>query len=85
MVERRMRQSIYAVASFWLTAWVNAGQPDLSGLAGRPMAEADREEMKALNLAWQNGKRMIGRDEENKTGTRHALIYFIHLLPKTNT
>lgn len=64
MVERRMRQSIYAVASFWLTAWVNAGQPDLSGLAGRPMAEADKEEMKALNLAWQNGKRMIGRDEE---------------------
>ncbi len=30
MVERRMRQSIFAVASFWFTAWVNAGQPDLS-------------------------------------------------------
>ena len=30
MVERRMRQSIYAVASFWYTAWVNAGQPDLT-------------------------------------------------------
>lgn len=30
MIERRMRQSIYAVASFWYTAWVNAGQPDLS-------------------------------------------------------
>ncbi len=29
MVERRMRQSIFAVASFWYTAWVNAGQPDL--------------------------------------------------------
>jgi hypothetical protein len=27
MVERRMRQSIFAVASFWYTAWVNAGQP----------------------------------------------------------
>lgn len=32
MIERRMRQSIYAVASFWYTAWVNAGQPDLSAM-----------------------------------------------------
>ncbi|HUR12435.1 MAG TPA: zinc dependent phospholipase C family protein [Flavitalea sp.] len=29
MAERRMRASIFAVASFWYTAWVNAGQPDL--------------------------------------------------------
>lgn len=32
MVERRMRQSVYAIASFWFTAWVDAGQPDLSEL-----------------------------------------------------
>lgn len=29
MIERRMQQSVYSVASFWLTAWVNAGQPEL--------------------------------------------------------
>jgi hypothetical protein len=29
MVERRMRSSVYAVASFWYTAWVDAGQPNL--------------------------------------------------------
>ncbi len=29
MVERRMRASILAVASFWYTAWVNAGMPVL--------------------------------------------------------
>lgn len=29
MVERRMRAAIYAVGSFWFTAWVNAGQPSL--------------------------------------------------------
>jgi hypothetical protein len=33
MVERRLRKAIFTVASFWYTAWVNAGQPDLSGLA----------------------------------------------------
>ena len=29
MVERRMRTAISSVASFWYTAWVNAGQPRL--------------------------------------------------------
>ena len=32
MVERRMRAAIHGVASFWFTAWVDAGQPDLSQL-----------------------------------------------------
>ena len=30
MVERRMREAIRCVSDFWLTCWVNAGQPDLS-------------------------------------------------------
>lgn len=30
MTEHRMRLSIYAIACFWYTAWVDAGQPDLS-------------------------------------------------------
>lgn len=29
MVEDQMKRAIEAVASFWYTAWVNAGQPDL--------------------------------------------------------
>lgn len=32
MVEERMHKSIHRIASFWFTAWVNAGQPDLNGL-----------------------------------------------------
>ena len=30
MVERRMRESVRQVASYWYSAWVEAGQPDLS-------------------------------------------------------
>ena len=30
MVEDQMRSSIHAIGSLWYTAWVNAGQPDLS-------------------------------------------------------
>jgi hypothetical protein len=32
MVERRLRQAIVQLGSIWLTAWVNAGQPDLTTL-----------------------------------------------------
>lgn len=48
MVERRMRQSIHAVASLWYTAWVNAGQPDLGQLAGGTFTEADLRAWQAL-------------------------------------
>jgi hypothetical protein len=30
MVERQLQKSVSAVASYWYTAWVNAGRPDLS-------------------------------------------------------
>ncbi|WEK37242.1 MAG: zinc dependent phospholipase C family protein [Candidatus Pseudobacter hemicellulosilyticus] len=53
MVERRMRQSILAVAAFWYTAWVNAGQPALHELAATPFTEADLEELSALDRQWR--------------------------------
>jgi hypothetical protein len=49
MVERRMRQSVFAVASFWYTAWVNAGQPDLRSLANKTYSAAEQEELEALS------------------------------------
>ncbi len=58
MVERRMRESIFAVASFWYTAWVNAGQPDLSALNNTEFTEAEQQEFDALNAEWLKGKAM---------------------------
>ena len=54
MVERRMRQAIASVASFWYTAWVNAGQPDLKNLNNTAFTEEDLKEFEALNNAWRN-------------------------------
>jgi hypothetical protein len=54
MVERRMRQSIYAVASFWYTAWVNAGQPDLTKLIHTSFSPEEQQEFEQLNQAWKN-------------------------------
>jgi hypothetical protein len=63
MVERRMRQSIFAVASFWYTAWVNAGQPDLKTLINKEFSASDQEEFQRLNNSWKNAA-VKGRDHE---------------------
>ncbi|MEO6681914.1 MAG: zinc dependent phospholipase C family protein [Ginsengibacter sp.] len=64
MVERRMRQSIYATASYWYTAWINAGQPDLSGLVGQSFSPEDIKEFEDLNTEWKSGKEK-GREHED--------------------
>ena len=64
MIERRMRLSIQSIASFWYTAWVNAGQPDLKELANKKFSEADIKEFEELNIKWNTAGKMIGREEE---------------------
>jgi hypothetical protein len=64
MIERRMRQSIECTASFWYTAWVNAGQPDLKGLTKQKFTEADAKEFEELNTKWNSGGKMIGKEED---------------------
>jgi hypothetical protein len=62
MIERRMRQSVYAVASLWYTAWVNAGQPDLKSLTNTVFSAEEIKEFEALNNAWKSGN-IKGRQE----------------------
>ncbi len=63
MAERRMRQSIYAIASFWYTAWVNAGQPDLKTLGHTEFTPEELKEFEALENAWKNS---TGRGREHE-------------------
>ena len=49
-----MRESIYAVASLWYTAWVNAGQPNLQELTGKTFSDDDIKEFQQMNTAWRN-------------------------------
>ena len=53
MVERRMRLAISSVASFWYTAWVNAGQPDLKNMQKVAFSDADIKEFEYLDLMWK--------------------------------
>ncbi|MFT3950092.1 MAG: zinc dependent phospholipase C family protein [Agriterribacter sp.] len=64
MVQRRMRQSIFAVASLWYTAWVNAGQPQLEANANIQFNASDSTAFKLLDAGWQSGK-STGRTCEN--------------------
>lgn len=63
MVEDRLRAAILAVGSAWYTAWVDAGQPDLSDLYDNPLSKDELEEEKLLNQQYQNGKE-LGRPHE---------------------
>ena len=64
MVERRMRLSIQSIASFWYTAWINAGQPDLKSLVKQKFSEADVKEFEEMNSKWNSSGKMIGKEED---------------------
>lgn len=62
MVERRLRAAIHAVASVWYTAWVDAGQPDLSKLDQPLATEEELKEEEAIRQKFNTGK-ILGRPE----------------------
>jgi hypothetical protein len=61
MIERRMRESIFAIASFWYTAWVNAGQPVLDRLAHDSLSNTEIREYERMNIEWKINN-IKGRD-----------------------
>jgi hypothetical protein len=63
MVERRMRLAIFSIASFWYTAWVNAGQPDLHELAKQQLDEQTLQRLEEMSTKWRSGEPIIGREE----------------------
>jgi hypothetical protein len=62
MIERRMRAAIHAVANAWYTAWVDAGQPDLSNMDPVLPTAQELQEAEALKKAFNLGK-ILGRPE----------------------
>jgi hypothetical protein len=64
MVERRMAASIYAISSFWYSAWVEAGQPSLSDMGKGNSDSASNKEMELLQFYWL-GNSIIGRSCTN--------------------
>ncbi|WP_181305126.1 zinc dependent phospholipase C family protein [Rufibacter sp. XAAS-G3-1] len=53
-VERQMRLAIHLVASYWFTAWVNAGQPDLKQMA--PLTPEQKQQLELEKTVFQTGE-----------------------------
>jgi hypothetical protein len=65
MVEKQMRAAIRMTASYWYTAWVNAGKPDLSSLDPDSITERNKAAYKDDLKAFKNGKvKGCGSDKE---------------------
>jgi hypothetical protein len=56
MVARRMRSSILEIGSFWYSAWVDAGQPNLDKLIVHRMTKEQRQKIKDEMVLYRNGK-----------------------------
>jgi hypothetical protein len=64
MVERQFRGSVKKVGDIWYTAWVDAGQPDLTMLINyKPSAEEIEKRRKELSL-WKE-RTIKSREHEN--------------------
>ena len=62
MVERQMRSSILSVGSFWYSAWVDAGQPDMKKLTKKNISAEEKKQVETEEKLFQNGK-ALGRPE----------------------
>jgi len=63
MVERQMRSSILDVGSFWYSAWVDAGQPDMNSLK-RSMVTAEEKKRAEKEDQMSKQEKIIGREED---------------------
>ena len=56
MVQKQLITAVHAVASLWYTAWVNAGQPDLSLADDRSFIAGQARQKRETEKMWRTGK-----------------------------
>lgn len=56
MVERRLRSAVIMVGSFWYTAWVNAGSPNLDNIEDYKMSDEEKKQLEEQDQMWRTGK-----------------------------
>ena len=66
MVERRMNASIITLGSFWYSAWVNAGQPDLDRFEQQEVSDSLKQILAAEEEALKMARESMGRPEPNE-------------------
>jgi hypothetical protein len=66
MVERQMRRSIQVTANYWLTAWTNAGKPDLNELDAAETTERNKPFLKQDQQQLQKTGKVFGLKNDNE-------------------
>jgi hypothetical protein len=61
MVERQMRASVLSIGSYWYSAWIDAGQPELSNFKKTKTAKKESQQQLVEELKFKQGK-IIGRE-----------------------
>ena len=61
MVEKQMRAAILSIGSFWYSAWIDAGQPDLNTLEIKPRLTAEQRKEQQDAKKFNTGK-LLGRE-----------------------
>ena len=56
MVQRRMRSAVLEIGSFWYSAWVDAGQPDLNKLIDKPLSPEENKKLQREAAFYKMGK-----------------------------
>jgi hypothetical protein len=59
MVQREMRSAILAVGSYWFSAWVDAGQPDLNKLIKKPLDKIEKKKIQREEAFYRAGTVLI--------------------------
>lgn len=62
MVEEQMRSSILKTGSYWYSAWIDAGQPNLKGLIKIEPDDQEKLSQEKERLSFEKG-RILGRPE----------------------
>lgn len=74
-VERQMRLAVLTTASYWYTAWVDAGQPDLRRLANK-ITDEELQRLKMEEGTFEKGPHKPREEgEEETTLKKQPLIY----------
>lgn len=64
-IERQMRASIKMVGDFWLTCWVDAGQPDLNSLLAYQPSKEEKEAELAEKQSWLKRVLDVRKESDN--------------------
>lgn len=71
MVERQMRAAVKCIGNFWYTAWVDAGQPDITSLIEYKPSEEELRKQRQEVIEWKQRSVNVREHETPNDSVSH--------------